>query len=68
VEESGADKSAPLVARGRERRVSGCERAPIGGGHLSGRAGLFWAEMVFSIFVEFLIAFLFFLYGFLKWK
>jgi hypothetical protein len=52
--------------------VSECERAPTGGGCLSGRAGarararmragpagLIWAEMGFSIFLEFPNAFLF---------
>jgi hypothetical protein len=52
--------------------VSECERAPTGGGRLSGRAGarararvragpagLIWAEMGFSIFLEFPNAFLF---------
>jgi hypothetical protein len=56
------------AARGRGGRVSGRERAPTGGGRLSGRAGaragsagLIWAEIGFSIFLEFPIAFLFYL-------
>jgi hypothetical protein len=60
------------AARGREGRVSGRERAPTGGGRLSGRAsaraqaragpaGLIWAKMGFSIFLEFPITFLLYL-------
>jgi hypothetical protein len=69
-------RSAPTsrphwAARGRGGRVSGRERAPTGGGRLSGRASAraraawpgwaSWAEMGFSIFLEFPIAFLFYL-------
>jgi hypothetical protein len=66
AEEFGADKSAPLAARERERE-RGRGLAPTGGVHLSGVAGvgggptgLVWTEKRFSIFLEFLMSFLFY--------
>jgi hypothetical protein len=77
VEEIGADKSAPLDSeREREKRERARDDAdrrglPVKKGWMHGRARetlpawASWAEMVFSFFLEFIIAFIFyFLYGF----
>jgi hypothetical protein len=69
-----ADSLAPLGSeRERERGGCGAVLAPTGGVRLSGvirarararAAGLVWAELAFSFFLNFLIAFYFFSLGF----
>jgi hypothetical protein len=66
-EETGTDSLAPLGSeREREREESvgqsGADRRdpPVRGGRrAAGPGGLVWAELAFSIYLEFLIAFLF---------
>jgi hypothetical protein len=66
----GADRSAPLAASEREKEESvgaGWHRQAGSTCQGGGRAGLglmgwFWAEMGFSIFLEFLMSFLFYFY------
>jgi hypothetical protein len=69
AEEIGADKSTPLGSERERGEESGLEKALTGGDCVLGerwRAGeagprwAYWAEMWFSIFLKFLMAFLFY--------